>query len=71
MSSVQKDDTGRGISGTRIPPGTTIASVISNTQIQLSANTIACPSGVSTCGQLGISALTDLSTARVVQDATF
>ena len=68
-----KSDIGRTISGTRIPHGTTITAVGSNSAITISQAAIACPATVpaANCNQLGVGSLPSLTTSRQVKDATF
>ncbi len=69
----QKNDVGRTVSGTRIPHGSVITLVNSATQVTISQNVFACPSGVTAanCNQVGLSSVPNLSTSRQIKDATF
>ncbi len=65
-----KTDIGRAIGGTRVPHGATITAVASTTSATMSAAALACPSGVTTCGVVDISAATTTTTARYLDDVT-
>jgi hypothetical protein len=69
-----KNDVGKTVSGTQVAHFTTIASVTDSSHVQLSATSLACPSGVSAanCQQvsLGFPQTAPPATARLLRDIT-